>query len=152
MSKSNVVEMEKEIGSQVQLFIWRIPKKNHDAMVHLQKQFNDLWRKHGGLRTEVFQLANTETYEGCTNIANTVSAGPDEEIWIELQAFRDRQHMDEVVTKLMNDESMLRKSTFETVYGTRHLKIRPNHGEVQPPQNLEMYNIANKVKRGELAC
>jgi uncharacterized protein YbaA (DUF1428 family) len=106
MGKSNVVEMEKEIGSQVQLFIWRKPKKNHDAMVQLQKPFNDLWRKHGGLRTEVFQLTNTETYEGCTNIANTVSAGPDEEIWVELQAFRDRKHMDEVVIELMNDENM----------------------------------------------
>jgi uncharacterized protein YbaA (DUF1428 family) len=110
MSKSNVVEMEKEVGSQVQLFVWRIPKKNHDAMVQLQKQFNDLWRKHGSLRTEVFQLANTETYEGCINIANTVSAGPDEEIWIELQAFRDRKHMDEVITELMNDENMRAES------------------------------------------
>jgi uncharacterized protein YbaA (DUF1428 family) len=110
MSKSNVVEMEKEIGSQVQFFVWRIPKKNHDVMVQLQKQFNDLWRKHGGLRTEVFQLTNTETYEGCTNIASTVSAGPDEEIWVELQAFRDRKHMDEVVTELMNDESMRAES------------------------------------------
>jgi uncharacterized protein YbaA (DUF1428 family) len=106
MAKSNVVEMEKELGSQIQLFIWRIPKKNHDAMVQLQKPFNDLWRKYGGLRTEVFQLTNTETYEGCTNIANTVSAGPDEEIWVELQAFRDRKHMDDVVTELMNDENM----------------------------------------------
>ena len=42
MSKPNVTEMEQEIGSQVQLFVWRIPKKNHDAMVKFQKQFNDI--------------------------------------------------------------------------------------------------------------
>jgi hypothetical protein len=51
-----VTELEQEIGSQVQLFVWRIPKKNHDAMVKLQKQFNDILIKHGALRIEIFQL------------------------------------------------------------------------------------------------
>ena len=69
MKKSNVMEMEKEIGNQVQLFIWRIPKKNHDAMVKLQKQFNDLLIRHGVLRMEIFQLTNTKAYDGCINIA-----------------------------------------------------------------------------------
>jgi uncharacterized protein YbaA (DUF1428 family) len=106
MSKSNVTEMEKEVGSQVQLFIWRIPKKNHDAMVRLQKQFNDILIKHGGLRMEVFQLTNTETYDGCTNIANTLSANQDEEIWVELQSHRDLKEMDKVTSEVMKDENM----------------------------------------------
>ena len=76
MSKPNVTEMEQEIGSHVQLFVWRVPKKNHDAMVKLQKQFNDILIKHGVLRMEIFQLANTDTYDGCTNIFNAVSAEP----------------------------------------------------------------------------
>jgi hypothetical protein len=51
MSKSNGMEMEqeKEIGSIVQQFIYRLPKKNHDAMMQLEKQFIDIFRKHGGL-------------------------------------------------------------------------------------------------------
>ena len=40
MNKSNLIEMEEEIGNQVQLFIWRIPKKNHDEMVRLQMRFD----------------------------------------------------------------------------------------------------------------
>jgi hypothetical protein len=39
----------KEIGSIVQQFIYRLPKKNHDAMMQLEKQFIDIFRKHGGL-------------------------------------------------------------------------------------------------------
>ena len=37
MSKSNVLEreQEKEIGSHAQIFIYRVPKKNHDAIVQL---------------------------------------------------------------------------------------------------------------------
>jgi uncharacterized protein YbaA (DUF1428 family) len=104
MSKSNAKEMEQEIGSQVQLFVWRIPKKNHDAMVKLQKQFNDILIKRGVLRMEIFQLTNTDTYDGCTNIFNTVSANQDEEIWIELQSHRDLKSMDEITSEIMKDE------------------------------------------------
>jgi uncharacterized protein YbaA (DUF1428 family) len=106
MKKSNVMEMEKEIGNQVQLFIWRIPKKNHEAMVELQKQFNDLLIRHGVLRMEIFQLTNTEAYDGCINIATTMSANQDEEIWIELQSHRDLKQMNEVMSEAMKDEDM----------------------------------------------
>ncbi|MFZ0695529.1 MAG: DUF1428 family protein [Nitrososphaeraceae archaeon] len=101
-----MTELEQEIGSQVQLFVWRIPKKNHDAMVKLQKQFNNILIKHGALRVEIFQLTNTDTYDGCTNIFNTVSANQGEEIWIELQSHKDLKRMDEITSKIMEDESM----------------------------------------------
>lgn len=101
-----MTELEQEIGSQVQLFVWRIPKKNHDAMVKLQKQFNNILIKHGALRVEIFQLTNTDTYDGCTNIFNTVSANQDEEIWIELQSHKDLKLMDEITSEIMEDESM----------------------------------------------
>jgi len=106
MKNSNVMEMEKEIGNQVQLFIWRIPKKNHDAMVKIQKQFNDLLIRHGVLRMEIFQLTNTEAYDGCINIATTMSDNQDEEIWIELQSHRDLKQMNEVMSEAMKDEDM----------------------------------------------
>ena len=106
MKNSNVMQMEKDIGNQVQLFIWRVPKKNHEAMVKLQKQFNDLLIKHGVLRMEIFQLTNTEAYEGCTSIATTMSANADEEIWIELQSHRDLKQMDEVTAEAMKDKDM----------------------------------------------
>jgi uncharacterized protein YbaA (DUF1428 family) len=106
MSESKVTETELEIGNQVQLFVWRIPKKNHNAMVKLQKQFNDILIKYGVLRMEIFQLTNTDTYEGCTNILYTVSANADEEIWVELQSHRDLKQMDEITSKVMKDEIM----------------------------------------------
>jgi uncharacterized protein YbaA (DUF1428 family) len=97
--------IEKDIGNQVQLFVYRIPKKNHEAMLMLQKQFNNILMNHGTLHVEVFQLTNTETYEGCVNIGNTVSANEDEEIWVELQSHRDLKQMDEVTSQVMKDES-----------------------------------------------
>jgi hypothetical protein len=51
MSKSNGMEIgeERDIGSIVQQFICRLPKKNRDAMVQVRKQFIDIFRKHGWL-------------------------------------------------------------------------------------------------------
>ena len=109
MSKSNRMEMEQEIGSVVWHSIARLPKKNHDAMVRIAKQFNDIFKKQGGLRSEVFQLTNTEApMDGITNIAKTVSANQDEEVWMELQYYRDRKHLEEVTAKFGNDENMER--------------------------------------------
>jgi hypothetical protein len=44
MSKSNILEKEqekKEIGNHAQIFIYRVPKKNHDATVQLNKQIKN---------------------------------------------------------------------------------------------------------------
>ena len=74
MSDSNTTEIEQRIGSEVDQFVVKAPKRNHDAMVQLGKQFSDKLRKYGGPNPLYFQLNNTETpMEGITNIAKTVS-------------------------------------------------------------------------------
>ena len=87
MSKSNTntTEIEQEIGSEVDHFVYRVPKKNHDAMMQLNKKFADIMRNYGAAHL-IFQLNNTEApmMEGITNIANTVSSTQDEEVWMEL--------------------------------------------------------------------
>jgi uncharacterized protein YbaA (DUF1428 family) len=106
MSKSDTTEIEQGIGSEVAHFLYRVPKKNHDAMVQLNKQFADIMRKYGVVHL-IFELNNTEApMEGITNIAKTVSASQDEEVWMELIFYRDRKHRDEVSAKMRNDESM----------------------------------------------
>jgi uncharacterized protein YbaA (DUF1428 family) len=108
MSKSNVTELEEEneLGSIVQQFIYRLPKKNHEAMVQLEKQFIEIFRKHGGMGFEVFQLNSTENMMDWTNIAKTVSANQDEEIWMEQIFYRDSKHREEYMAKCGNDENM----------------------------------------------
>ena len=55
----------------------------------------------------VFQLNNTSTpIEGIVNIAKTIAASDDEEVWMELIFYRDRKHKEEIGTKMRNDKSM----------------------------------------------
>lgn len=55
--------MEKEIGRQVLALRLPSTKKNYDTMVHNQKQFADIFRKHG-CYARSFQLDNIVTSEG----------------------------------------------------------------------------------------
>ena len=106
MSKSNLTEIEQGIGSEVDHFVYRVPKKNHDSMVRLNKQFAEIMKKYGAPHL-IFQLNNTEApMDGITNITKTVSANQDDEVWMELIFYRDRKHRDEVSANMQNDESM----------------------------------------------
>ncbi|HZC48037.1 MAG TPA: DUF1428 family protein [Nitrososphaeraceae archaeon] len=109
MSRPSITEIEQGIGSDVAHFVYRVPKKNHEAMMQLNKQFADTMRKYGALHL-IFQLNNTEEpMEEITNIAKTVLANQDKEVWMELIFYnRDRKHQNEVGTKMQNDENMER--------------------------------------------
>jgi hypothetical protein len=45
MYDSNATEIERGIGNEVDHFVVRAPKRNHDAMVQLGNQFADVLRK-----------------------------------------------------------------------------------------------------------
>jgi flagellar motor component MotA len=87
MSQSNVTEIkeQEETGSIVQQFTYRLSKKNHDAMVQLEKQFMDIFKKHGRLRMEDFQLNSNENMMKDWTTGKIVLAGQDEEevVWVE---------------------------------------------------------------------
>lgn len=40
-------------------------------------------------------------------MSNTVSANQDDEVWLDLEVYKDRQHMKEVVSKIESDENAL---------------------------------------------
>jgi hypothetical protein len=99
---------EKELVTQMQLFVYRNPKKDHDPMVNLQKEFRDLFTKLGDSpRYEVFHLDNFESpMDGISNIAKVVSANQDEEVWVEILSYKNLKHLKEYCEKCKRDESM----------------------------------------------
>jgi hypothetical protein len=108
ISDESTEEEKQGIGDQMLYFAFRVPKKNHDAMLQGAKKANEFFRKLGVPRS-LFQLNNIKTYEevGFTNIAKTMSASKDEEeIWLQLMFFSDRRHMEEWMSKGEKDETM----------------------------------------------
>lgn len=102
MSKSGSTD-----ASIVSHIIYRVPKKNHDAMLQICKEAYDMFKQHGILHYDAFKLSNTAVpMEGFANIASIVSANQDDEVWIESIYYRDRQHMNEAMAKMEKDERM----------------------------------------------
>jgi uncharacterized protein YbaA (DUF1428 family) len=100
MGKSDSID-----SSIVSHIVYRVPKKNHDAMLQICKEAYDMLKQHGILHYDAFKLSNTDVpMEGFANIASIVSANHDEEVWIESIYYRDRQHMKEVMKKMEKDE------------------------------------------------
>jgi uncharacterized protein YbaA (DUF1428 family) len=106
-----------ETGNYLQLFIYRAPKKNHDAIAKNLMQFVP-WFNKNGVRVEYYQLGKSETQGAIDsakesgmdimeNVAKILSTDEDEEeVWIEQQYFRDHNHCKEVYTKMMQDKSI----------------------------------------------
>ncbi len=96
-------ETETKNGGYVQLFVYRVPKTNRDALQSLLRKIANKLREHGTLRSEFYQLYSTEAFQGFTTIANTFTLGPGEELWVELDHYRERAHRDSVMADLAKD-------------------------------------------------
>ena len=72
--------------------------------------------------------------EGITNIAKTVLANQDDEVWMELIFYRDRKHKDEVGAKMQNDENM---GDFSNSHWIWSLRAPDLSGAVNPHQGLD---------------
>jgi uncharacterized protein YbaA (DUF1428 family) len=94
-----------ETAGHLEVFLYRVPKKNRDAIEQNLKKFVP-WFKKNGVRIEYYQFGNGETMEGMESIAKTLSVAEDEDIWIELQYFRDRKHSEDIYGKMMQDASL----------------------------------------------
>ena len=100
MSKSNSTD-----AGMVSHFVYKVPKKNHDAMLRLCKEAYAMFKQYGIRHYDAFKLSNTDVpMEGFVNVASIVSASLDEEVWIESIYYIDRQHMNEVMAKMEKDE------------------------------------------------
>ena len=113
------IEIEKT-GNYLQHFIYRVPKKNHEAIVRNLKQFIP-WFEKKGARVEYYQLGRSETdaaiesaKQSGMDVMDSIDKAlftaatevEEEEVWIEQQYFRDYEHCKDVYSKMMQDKSL----------------------------------------------
>lgn len=120
-----------ESGSYLQIFLYKVPKKDYDAISQNQKQFVQWFNKHG-IQTEYYRLGSSETMEGVDSISNTLSVAEDEDLWMELDYFRNPGYFNEICATMKQDPSSgpLVKQIEDLVIGSkmitggfRHLKV-----------------------------
>lgn len=76
-------------------------------MVQLNDRVIGTFKKYGVLKFEVFQLGSTNDMMGFANIAKTIASKPEEEeVWLEIQSYRNHNHFQEVGAKMMADDAI----------------------------------------------
>ncbi len=87
----------------VQFFVYKVPKSNRIALQSLLNRIVGKLKEYGTTRSEFYQLHSKEAFQGFAQIADTFGILPDEELWIELDHYRDRKHRDAVMLDLGTD-------------------------------------------------
>ena len=82
MSSTNTSSNLTGSRGQIEIFIYRAPKKNHDGLVEVNRQSRDFFIKHGASSFEVFSLTSRENMMEFVNLSKTISASEEEEIWL----------------------------------------------------------------------
>jgi uncharacterized protein YbaA (DUF1428 family) len=87
----------------VQLYIYRVPKKNVSAFLRIQKEAAVLYRKYGAIDDETFGASDLDAKYGCIGFPDVFDLRKDEEILFSITRFRDRSHQDKVMAKVNAD-------------------------------------------------
>ena len=106
MSSTNTSSNQKGTRGQIEIFLYHAPKKNHDEMVEVNRQSRNFFTKHGASSFEVFSLDSRENMMEFVNLSKTISASEEEEVWLEIQPYRDAEHVKEFATSMEDEKSI----------------------------------------------
>ena len=96
-------EGEGSTAGYVQAFIYRVPKQNREMFKRVEGQLAGIFKEHGIVRSDFYELTPARVFKGFISIAETVSATEDEVVWLELDYYKDAAHRDEVVGRIGQD-------------------------------------------------
>ena len=85
---------------------YRFPKKNRNTLIEISKKYVDMLKKYGILQHDVFQLVkpNNDDKQYFNDLDKVVSTNlQDEEVWIEIMHYKDKNHWLETKAKMEKD-------------------------------------------------
>ncbi len=103
---TNTSSSQKVPRNHIEIFLYRAPTKNHEEMMEVNRQSRDFFMKHGISNFEVFSLANREDIMEFVNLSKTISASEEEEVWLEIQSYRDEEHVKQFSKSMEGDKSI----------------------------------------------
>lgn len=103
MSNSDNLTNQKNSDGLIKVLVIRAPKDDHDALVKIGKETDIFFRKHG-VSKNVYKLNTRENMMDLVNLANTISANDNEDVWLEILSYRDAKHVEEVKKAMEGDK------------------------------------------------
>ena len=103
MSNSDNLKKQKNSDGLIKVLVIRAPKDDHDALVKIGKETDIFFRKHG-VSKNVYKLNTRENMMDFVNLANSISANDNEDVWLEILSYRDAKHVEEVKKAMEGDK------------------------------------------------
>ena len=94
----------KDNKNYVKFVFYRVPKKNHESLLQVTNRLIELL-KNENVSYDCFGLISADKIPGFISIAKIIPINPDEEeIWINMVTYKNRQHRSKVVEKISKDK------------------------------------------------
>jgi hypothetical protein len=127
------MEYNKNSKSYVEFVFYRVPKKNHELLLQVTNRLIELLKKEK-VSFVTFGQISAEEIPGFISITKIIPINPvEEDIWINIVTYNDRQHRSKVVDKISKDKEC------QDIYEEFMQLITPNTGFI----NGEFRNLVS---------
>ncbi len=97
-------ENNKDSKNYVEFVFYRVPKKNHESLLQVTNRLIELLKQEK-VSYDCFGLISAEKIPGFISITKIIPINPvEEDIWINIVTYKDRQHRSKVVEKISKDK------------------------------------------------
>ncbi len=91
------------VGDFSQIFLYRVPKANHDAFGAVERDLTAIFKKHGVLGSDVFVLEEARVFQGFRDLRDVLGSTADEDVWVEVDHYRDAANSVRVIAEIGQD-------------------------------------------------
>jgi len=94
-------------GSYALVFLYQIPKKKHDSFREVEDKLARIYKKHGMLSSNFYQLGktNTEGFTGFEAIDKALGSSSDDELWMETEYYSNKEEWQRIMGSISQDQS-----------------------------------------------
>ena len=85
------------------IYLFPVARANVEGFFRVQREAGAIYKRYGALDDETLAPLNLEAAYGCAGFGSVFELKENEELFIGLSRFRDRNHHDEVMAKVDAD-------------------------------------------------
>ncbi len=106
-----MIGYEKDMYTAV--YFYRVPKKNIDEFLMIQKESAKIYKKYGALEDWTFAAVNFEAKYGCASLIERIDLAANEELYFSFTLFKSKEDHDRVMGLVDSDPHI--KKLFDQV-------------------------------------
>jgi uncharacterized protein YbaA (DUF1428 family) len=91
------------MGNYCHIFVYRTPKKNHNAMMDLMRKLVKFLNKNGTLTSDFYLLGATNVFQGFAGVDKILGAGVDEEVLLEVDTYTNKEQFNATMKSIAAD-------------------------------------------------